>query len=122
MTAAIVCSDLTFAWPDGAPVLSGVTGVVRSGTVRTDGDVGYLPRPSPWGPIAAATWSASPPPRDALHAWARARLFARRPGRDRSSSARSPTCPPGASGCTAATPAPRPRAAIPTLTWPAELA
>jgi ATPase subunit of ABC transporter with duplicated ATPase domains len=72
MTAAIVCSDLTFAWPDGAPVLSGVTvsfgpgrtgligvngsgkstllrliaGDLRpdSGTVRADGEVGYLPQ------------------------------------------------------------------------------
>jgi ATPase subunit of ABC transporter with duplicated ATPase domains len=72
MTAAIVCSDLTFAWPDGAPALSGVTvsfgpgrtgligvngsgkstllrliaGELRpgSGTVRTDGEVGYLPQ------------------------------------------------------------------------------
>ncbi len=69
---AIVCSDLTFAWPDGAPVLSaltvsfgpGRTGLIgvngsgkstllrliagelrpASGTVRTDGDVGYLPQ------------------------------------------------------------------------------
>ena len=23
MTAAILCSDLSFSWPDGAPVLSG---------------------------------------------------------------------------------------------------
>jgi ATPase subunit of ABC transporter with duplicated ATPase domains len=72
MTAAILCSDLTFAWPDGAPVLSGLTvsfgpgrtgligvngsgkstllrliaGELRpgSGTVRADGDVGYLPQ------------------------------------------------------------------------------
>ena len=72
MTAAIICSDLTFAWPDGAPVLSGLTvsfgpgrtgligvngsgkstllrliaGELRpgSGTVRADGDVGYLPQ------------------------------------------------------------------------------
>ncbi|MGH3286197.1 MAG: ATP-binding cassette domain-containing protein, partial [Streptosporangiaceae bacterium] len=72
MTAAIVCSDLTFAWPDGAPVLSGVTvsfgpgrtgligvngsgkstllrliaGELRpnQGTVRTEGEVGYLPQ------------------------------------------------------------------------------
>jgi ATPase subunit of ABC transporter with duplicated ATPase domains len=72
MTAAIICSDLTFAWPDGARVLSGLTvsfgpgrtgligvngsgkstllrliaGELRpgSGTVRTDGDVGYLPQ------------------------------------------------------------------------------
>jgi ATPase subunit of ABC transporter with duplicated ATPase domains len=72
MTAAIVCSDLTFAWPDGTPVLSGLnvsfgpgrTGLIgvngsgkstllrliagelrpASGTVRTDGDVGYLPQ------------------------------------------------------------------------------
>jgi ATPase subunit of ABC transporter with duplicated ATPase domains len=72
MTAAIVCSDLSFNWPDGAPVLSGLTvsfgpgrtgligvngsgkstllrliaGELRpgSGTVRADGDVGYLPQ------------------------------------------------------------------------------
>jgi len=72
MTATITCSDLSFAWPDGAPVLSGLTvsfgpgrtgligvngsgkstllrliaGELRpgSGTVRTDGDVGYLPQ------------------------------------------------------------------------------
>jgi ATPase subunit of ABC transporter with duplicated ATPase domains len=72
MTAAIVCSALTFAWPDGAPVLSGVTvsfgpgrtgligvngsgkstllrliaGDLRpgSGTVRTHGEIGYLPQ------------------------------------------------------------------------------
>jgi len=69
---AIVCSDLSFSWPDGAPVLSGLTvsfgpgrtGLIgvngsgkstllrliagelrpQSGTVRTDGDVGYLPQ------------------------------------------------------------------------------
>jgi ATPase subunit of ABC transporter with duplicated ATPase domains len=72
MTAAIICSDLGFSWPDGAPVLSGLTvsfgpgrtgligvngsgkstllrliaGELRpgSGAVRTDGDVGYLPQ------------------------------------------------------------------------------
>src|ERR1700719_1903817 len=72
MSAAIVCSDLTFAWPDGASVLSGLTvsfgpgrtgliGVngsgkstllrliaceLRSGagTVRTEGEVGSLPQ------------------------------------------------------------------------------
>jgi len=75
MTAAIVCSELSFAWPDGDPkalVLSGLTvsfgpgrtgligvngsgkstllrliaGELRpaSGTVRTDGEVGYLPQ------------------------------------------------------------------------------
>jgi ATPase subunit of ABC transporter with duplicated ATPase domains len=72
MTAAIVCSDLSFSWPDGVPVLSGLTvsfgpgrtGLIgvngsgkstllrliagelrpRSGTVRADGDVGYLPQ------------------------------------------------------------------------------
>jgi ATPase subunit of ABC transporter with duplicated ATPase domains len=72
MPAAIVCSDLSFSWPDGAPVLSGLTvsfgpgrtgligvngsgkstllrliaGELRpgSGTVRADGDVGYLPQ------------------------------------------------------------------------------
>jgi ATPase subunit of ABC transporter with duplicated ATPase domains len=72
MTSAIVCSDLHFSWPDGAPVLSGLTvsfgpgrtgligvngsgkstllriiaGELRpgSGVVRADGDVGYLPQ------------------------------------------------------------------------------
>ena len=72
MTAAIICSELGFAWPDGAPVLSGLTvsfgpgrtGLIGvngsgkstllrliagelapgSGTVRTAGDVGYLPQ------------------------------------------------------------------------------
>jgi ATPase subunit of ABC transporter with duplicated ATPase domains len=72
MTAAIVCSDLSFSWPDGAPVLSGLTvsfgpgrtgliGVNGSGKstllrliagelrpgfggVRAHGEVGYLPQ------------------------------------------------------------------------------
>src|SRR3984957_840160 len=72
MNAAIICSDLTFAWPGGAPVLSGLTvslgpgrtgliGVNGSGkstllrliagelhpsegTARTEGEVGYLPQ------------------------------------------------------------------------------
>ena len=72
MTAAIVCSDLSFSWPDGASVLSGLTvsfgpgrtgligvngsgkstllkliaGELRpgSGTVKTHGEVGYLPQ------------------------------------------------------------------------------
>ena len=72
MTAAIVCSDLSFSWPDGAPVLSGLTasfgpgrtgliGVNGSGkstllkliagelhpgdgVVRARGEVGYLPQ------------------------------------------------------------------------------
>jgi len=72
MTAAIVCSDLSFSWPDGEPVLSGLTvsfgpgrtgligvngsgkstllrliaGELRpgSGLVRAGGDVGYLPQ------------------------------------------------------------------------------
>jgi ATPase subunit of ABC transporter with duplicated ATPase domains len=72
MTADIVCSNLSFSWPDGAPVLSGVTvtfgpgltgliglngsgkstllriiaGELRpgSGLVRADGEVGYLPQ------------------------------------------------------------------------------
>jgi ATPase subunit of ABC transporter with duplicated ATPase domains len=72
MTAAIVCSDLSFSWPDGAPVLSGLTvsfgpgrtgligvngsgkstllrliaGELRpgSGTVGARGEVGYLPQ------------------------------------------------------------------------------
>jgi ATPase subunit of ABC transporter with duplicated ATPase domains len=72
MTAAILCSDLSFSWPDGTPVLSGLTvsfgpgrtgliGVNGSGKstllrliagelrpafglVRADGEVGYLPQ------------------------------------------------------------------------------
>ena len=72
MTAAIICSDLSFSWPDGAPVLSGLTvsfgpgrtgligvngsgkstllrliaGELRpgSGVVRARGEVGYLPQ------------------------------------------------------------------------------
>jgi ATPase subunit of ABC transporter with duplicated ATPase domains len=72
MTAAITCSDLSFSWPDGTSVLSGLTlsigggrtgligvngsgkstllkliaGELRpgSGAVRTSGDVGYLPQ------------------------------------------------------------------------------
>ena len=72
MTAAILCSDLSFSWPDGASVLSGLTvsfgpgrtgligvngsgkstllrliaGELRpgSGVVRARGEVGYLPQ------------------------------------------------------------------------------
>jgi ATPase subunit of ABC transporter with duplicated ATPase domains len=72
MTAAIVCSDLSFSWPDGASVLSGLTtsfgpgrtgligvngsgkstllkliaGELRpeSGTIKARGEVGYLPQ------------------------------------------------------------------------------
>jgi ATPase subunit of ABC transporter with duplicated ATPase domains len=72
MTAAILCSDLSFSWPDGAPVLSGLTasfgpgrtgligvngsgkstllkliaGELRpgSGVARARGEVGYLPQ------------------------------------------------------------------------------
>jgi ATPase subunit of ABC transporter with duplicated ATPase domains len=72
MSAAITCSDLTFAWPDGAPVLSGVSVAIgpgrtalvgvngsgkstllrliggqlqpQSGSVSVSGEVGYLPQ------------------------------------------------------------------------------
>jgi ATPase subunit of ABC transporter with duplicated ATPase domains len=72
MTAAILCSDLSFSWPDGAPVLSGLiasfgpgrTGLIGvngsgkstllkliagelrpgSGVARARGEVGYLPQ------------------------------------------------------------------------------
>ena len=72
MAAAIVCSDLSFSWPDGTPVFShlttsfgpGRTGLIGvngsgkstllrlvtgelapgSGAVRVEGDVGYLPQ------------------------------------------------------------------------------
>ena len=71
-SAAITCSDLSFSWPDGAPVLSGVnvsfgpgrTGLIGangsgkstllrlisgelrpgSGAVRVTGEIGYLPQ------------------------------------------------------------------------------
>ena len=91
MTAAIVCSDLSFSWPDGAPVLSGLTvsfGPSRTGLIGVNGSgkstllrliagelrpapVRSAPaarwdtcrRPSPWGPVAPRrTCSASPPP------------------------------------------------------------
>jgi ATPase subunit of ABC transporter with duplicated ATPase domains len=72
VTAAIICSDLSFTWPDGARVLSGLnvsfgpgrTGLIgvngsgkstllrliagelrpSAGAVRTEGQVGYLPQ------------------------------------------------------------------------------
>ena len=72
MTAAIACSDLSFSWPDGASVLSGLTvsfgpgrtGLIgvngsgkstllrliagelspASGAIRASGEVGYLPQ------------------------------------------------------------------------------
>jgi ATPase subunit of ABC transporter with duplicated ATPase domains len=91
MTAAIVCSDLSFSWPDGAPALSGLTasfgpgrtgligvngsgkstllrliaGELRpgDGMVRARGEVGYLPQAIAWAPAAPCpTCSASPPP------------------------------------------------------------
>ena len=40
MTAAILCSDLSFSWPDGAPVLSGLTvsfGPGRTGLIGVNG-------------------------------------------------------------------------------------
>ena len=40
MTAAIVCSDLSFSWPDGAPVLRGLTvslGPARTGLIGVNG-------------------------------------------------------------------------------------
>jgi ATPase subunit of ABC transporter with duplicated ATPase domains len=40
MTAAIVCSDLSFSWPDGTPVLSGLTtsfGPGRTGLIGVNG-------------------------------------------------------------------------------------
>ena len=77
MTAAIVCSDLSFSWPDGASVLSGLTasfgpgrtgligvngsgkstllklvaGELRpaSGVVQARGEVGYLPQTTTLG-------------------------------------------------------------------------
>src|SRR5580700_11070717 len=97
MTAAIVCSDLNFSWPDGTCVLSGVTlsiGVGRtgligvngsgkstllkliagelrpaSGAVRTSTDVGYLPQAINLGTRRTVSdLLGITPARDALHA------------------------------------------------------
>jgi ATPase subunit of ABC transporter with duplicated ATPase domains len=97
MTAAIVCSDLSFSWPDGASVLSGLTvsfgpgrtgligvngsgkstllkliaGELRpgSGAVRTHGEVGYLPQAITLGTHqSVADLLGITAARDALHA------------------------------------------------------
>ena len=97
MTAAIVCSDLSFSWPDGASVLSGLTvsfgpgrtgligvngsgkstllkliaGELRpgSGTVKTHGEVGYLPQAITLGTDQSVSGLLGiTAARDALHA------------------------------------------------------
>jgi ATPase subunit of ABC transporter with duplicated ATPase domains len=97
MTAAIVCSDLSFSWPDGASVLSGLTvsfgpgrtgligvngsgkstllkliaGELRpgSGAVRTQGEVGYLPQAITLGTHQSVSGLLGiTAARDALHA------------------------------------------------------
>ena len=97
MTAAIICSDLSFSWPDGAPVLSGLTvafgpgrtgligvngsgkstllrliaGELRpgSGAVRARGEVGYLPQAIILGTHrSVADLLGITAARDALHA------------------------------------------------------
>jgi ATPase subunit of ABC transporter with duplicated ATPase domains len=97
MTAAIVCSDLSFSWPDGASVLSGLTvsfgpgrtgligvngsgkstllkliaGELRpdSGAVRTHGEVGYLPQAITLGTHQSVSGLLGiSAARDALHA------------------------------------------------------
>jgi ATPase subunit of ABC transporter with duplicated ATPase domains len=98
VTAAIVvCSDLTFTWPDGSPVLSGLTasfgpgrtgligvngsgkstllrliaGDLRpaSGTVRASGEVGYLPQAITLGTHRSVSdLLGITPARTALHA------------------------------------------------------
>jgi predicted ATPase len=43
MTAAVVCSELSFSWPDGVPVLSGLTasfGPGRTGLIGVNGPDG----------------------------------------------------------------------------------
>ena len=83
MAAVIVCSDLSFSWPDGTPVFShlatsfgpGRTGLIGvngsgkstllrlvagelhpgSGAVRVEGDVGYLPQAVTLGTHAAVS-------------------------------------------------------------------
>ena len=97
MTAAIVCSDLSFSWPDGASALSGLTvsfgpgrtgligangsgkstllkliaGELRpgSGAVRTHGEVGYLPQAITLGTHQSVSGLLGiTAARDALHA------------------------------------------------------
>src|SRR5580704_3391664 len=97
MTAAIVCSDLNFSWPDGNCVLSdltlsigaGRTGLIgvngsgkstllkliaaelrpASGAVRTSADVGYLPQAIILGTRRTVSdLLGITPARDALHA------------------------------------------------------
>jgi ATPase subunit of ABC transporter with duplicated ATPase domains len=97
MTAAIVCSDLSFSWPDGASVLSGLTvsfgpgrtgligvngsgkstllkliaGELRpgSGAVRARGEVGYLPQAITLGTHQSVSGLLGiTAARDALHA------------------------------------------------------
>ena len=97
MTAAIVCSDLSFSWPDGASVLSGLTvsfgpgrtgligvngsgkstllkliaGELRpgSGTIKTHGEVGYLPQAITLGTRQSVSGLLGiTAARDALHA------------------------------------------------------
>ncbi|MFI0416684.1 ABC-F family ATP-binding cassette domain-containing protein [Spongiactinospora sp. 9N601] len=83
MSFAIVCDDISFAWPDGTPVLDGLdlalgdgaTGLIgvngagkstllkiiagelrpRSGTVTVAGEVGYLPQDLPLGTAATVS-------------------------------------------------------------------
>ena len=97
MTAAIVCSDLSFSWPDGASVLSGLTvsfgpgrtGLIGvngsgkstllkliagelcpgSGTIKTRGEVGYLPQAITLGTHQSVSGLLGiTAARDALHA------------------------------------------------------
>ncbi len=97
MTAAITCSDLSFSWPDGVPVLSGLTvsfgpgrtGLIgvngsgkstllrliagelrpRSGTIRARGEVGYLPQAITLGTHRSVSGLLGiTAARDALHA------------------------------------------------------
>jgi ATPase subunit of ABC transporter with duplicated ATPase domains len=97
LTAAILCSDLSFSWPDGTPVFSGLsltfpsgrTGLIgvngsgkstllrlvagelrpAAGTVRTAGEVGYLPQTITLGARrTVAELLGITAARDALHA------------------------------------------------------
>jgi len=97
MTAAIICSELSFSWPDGAPVLSGLTtsfgpgrtGLIgvngsgkstllkliagelspAAGTIKTRGEVGYLPQAITLGTRQSVSGLLGiTAARDALHA------------------------------------------------------
>jgi ATPase subunit of ABC transporter with duplicated ATPase domains len=119
MTAAIVCSDLSFSWPDGACVLSGLTlsigdgrtGLIGangsgkstllkliagelhpgSGSLRRTADVGYLPQAITLGTSRTVSdLLGITATRDALHAIEAGEAVRRGDGLDRGDGDRQP--------------------------------